>query len=189
VRITGCARVNGDEHPEQERDRGPIPTVVARTLPPWRWRGRPVARKLLCAIGLRTLDRGGRARDRRRWELRAARARRENGRRRGAGARGGRGRSPLRTRARDSAAARTRPYESRDRRAALHLRPHGRIAPRTHHPEAAALDPSRARAIRALTRIARRRRSPSARSPGRRRVCPRPATSRSARRRCGPCPQ
>ena len=70
------------------------------------------------------------------------------------GAQGGGG-SALGARARDPPAARARPHEPGDRQAALHLGPHGRDAPRSHHAEAPALDPGRARELRARERVAR----------------------------------
>ena len=59
-----------------------------------------------------------------------------------------RGGSALRPRARGRAPARARPLEPGDRAAAVHLGAHGRDAPRSHHAEAASVEPRRARPLR-----------------------------------------
>ena len=70
----------------------------------------------------------------------------------------GRGGSALRARARGAAAAGARAHEPGDREDALHLGAHGRDAPRAHHAEAPAVDPRRARPLRARPRPAGRAR-------------------------------
>ena len=60
-----------------------------------------------------------------------------------------RGRSTLRPGARGPAAARAWPHEPGDRKGAVHLGTYCRDAPGAHHAEAAALEPRRARALRA----------------------------------------
>ena len=110
--------------------------------------------------GRRHRGRRGGARGRGRRPLRPPEPRRAARRGRGGGAAPRRGRPALGPRARGAAPARARPHEPGDRQDALHLGAHGRDAPGAHHAEAPALEPRRARPLRA--------RGGPARGPGRR---------------------
>src|SRR5215211_6497223 len=68
---------------------------------------------------------------------------------------GGAARRPERARGRGAAPHRPRPHERRDRRPAVPVGPHGRVAPRAHPAEAAPQHPRGARALRARPRPAR----------------------------------
>ncbi len=177
---------DGRRHARPERDRGRSARAQggaegegARPLdagrPALRARGVQRRRVRVRAEG------GGRRRGRRRRPRgRAGRAVRPPGARRAARRRRGRGegprggRSALGARARGDAPARARPHEPGDREDALHLGADRRDAPGAHHAEAAAVDPRRARALRASSRACSTRPEPRASAPATRARSARP---------------